>query len=61
ILGSSIALAMGSGTWGRGLFTTFSLICYTIGMLLLADATLPSILILAAFVEGTGAGILILE
>jgi MFS family permease len=54
-----VVVGKASDTWGRGLFITFSLICYTISMLLLADATLPSAFVFAAIVEGTGAGILI--
>jgi MFS family permease len=54
-----VVVGKASDIWGRGLFITFSLICYAISMLLLADATIPSLFLLAAIIEGAGAGVLI--
>ena len=48
-----------SDTLGRGLFITMSLTCYGISMVMLALATTPQLFILAAIIEGTGAGLLI--
>jgi MFS family permease len=48
-----------SDLFGRGLFITGSLVCYAISMALLALGTTPAIFLLAAVIEGTGAGILI--
>ncbi|MBE9168619.1 MFS transporter [Pleurocapsales cyanobacterium LEGE 06147] len=48
-----------SDIFGRGLFITSSLICYAISMSLLALGTTPFVFLLAAVIEGTGAGILI--
>jgi MFS family permease len=48
-----------SDRYGRGLFITFSLICYGLSMIVLAIAKTSSSLLLAAILEGTGAGVLI--
>lgn len=48
-----------SDIFGRGLFITGSLVCYAISMILLALGTTISAFLLAAVIEGTGAGILI--
>ena len=48
-----------SDRYGRGLFISGSLICYLVSMVLLAKAETPIDLMLAAFIEGAGAGILI--
>lgn len=48
-----------SDRYGRGLFITISLIFYTVAMLFLWTANSASIFLLAATLEGIGAGILI--
>ena len=48
-----------SDRFGRGLFVTVSLICYGVSMLLLRDAQTPVAFIVAAAVEGSGAGLLL--
>ena len=48
-----------SDRYGRGLFISSSLICYLISMVILAQAETSFSLILAALIEGAGAGILI--
>jgi MFS family permease len=48
-----------SDMFGRGLFITGSLVCYSISMALLAVSTTPFVFLLAAAIEGTGAGIII--
>ena len=48
-----------SDRYGRGLFISGSLICYLVSMVLLAKAETPIDLMLAALIEGAGAGILI--
>ncbi len=57
----SVRLVTGraSDRYGRGLFITISLIFYTISMLFLWKASSATIFLLAATLEGTGAGILI--
>lgn len=48
-----------SDKYGRGIFITGSLICYSMSMFLLTILTSPLHFILASLLEGTGAGILI--
>lgn len=48
-----------SDRYGRGLFVTISLIFYTVSMLLLWLANSATAFLIAGFVEGLGAGILI--
>lgn len=48
-----------SDRYGRGLFITISLIFYTVAMLFLWTANSASMFLLAATLEGIGAGILI--
>jgi MFS family permease len=48
-----------SDRFGRGLFITFSLICYGVSMVLLTLAHSPSEFLVAAALEGTGGGVLI--
>ena len=48
-----------SDRYGRGLFITVSLICYAVSMLLLRVAQTPAAFIIAAAVEGSGAGLLL--
>ncbi|MGK7949022.1 MAG: MFS transporter [Xenococcaceae cyanobacterium] len=48
-----------SDNFGRGLFITGSLVCYGSSMILLANATTSSTLIMAALLEGAGGGIFI--
>ena len=48
-----------SDRYGRGLFISGALVCYIISMLLLTQATTPSMFILSAIAEGAGAGVLI--
>jgi MFS family permease len=48
-----------SDRFGRGLFITFSLICYGVSMVLLTQAQHPSEFLVAAALEGTGGGVLI--
>ena len=57
----SVRLFVGkaSDRYGRGLFISGALICYIISMLLLTQASTPLMFILAAIVEGAGAGVLI--
>lgn len=57
----SVRLIVGraSDRYGRGLFITISLIFYTVAMLFLWTANSASIFLLAATLEGIGAGILI--
>lgn len=57
----SVRLFIGqaSDRYGRGLFISASLICYVISMVLLAQASTPTMFLLAAIFEGAGAGILI--
>ncbi len=54
-----VAVGRASDLFGRGLFITGSLVCYAVSMILLALGTTPAIFLLAAVIEGTGAGILI--
>ena len=57
----SVRLFVGkaSDRYGRGLFISGALICYITSMLLLTQASTPLMFILAAVVEGAGAGVLI--
>jgi len=57
----SVRLTTGraSDRYGRGLFITISLVFYTVAMLFLWTANSASIFLLAATLEGIGAGILI--
>ena len=48
-----------SDRYGRGLFISSSLICYVISMVLLAQAQTTAMFMLAATIEGAGAGILV--
>jgi MFS family permease len=48
-----------SDRYGRGLFISLSLICYGLSMMVLAMAQNSNSFLLAAILEGTGAGILI--
>lgn len=48
-----------SDRWGRGVFITTSLSCYTLAMILVALADHTQAFLLAALIEGTGFGILI--
>ena len=48
-----------SDRYGRGIFITLSLLCYTISMVLLAMTRSPQDFLLAAILEGAGAGVLI--
>lgn len=48
-----------SDRYGRGLFVTISLVFYTVSMLLLWAANSPSSFLIAAVIEGAGAGTLI--
>lgn len=48
-----------SDRYGRGLFVTISLVFYTASMLLLWQANSPSSFLIAAVIEGAGAGTLI--
>ncbi|PSF32480.1 MFS transporter [Aphanothece hegewaldii CCALA 016] len=45
--------------FGRGIFITFSIICYGLSMLLLSIAKNPTMLMLSAILEGAGGGIII--
>ena len=57
----SVRLFVGkaSDRYGRGLFISGALVCYIVSMLLLTQASTPLMFILAAIVEGAGAGVLI--
>lgn len=48
-----------SDRYGRGLFITGGLICYFLAMLLLSQTTKSNIILLAAALEGMGAGVVI--
>jgi MFS family permease len=48
-----------SDAYGRGLFITGSLVCYTLAMLILATANSSFAFLLAGFLEGAGAGTLL--
>jgi MFS family permease len=48
-----------SDRYGRGLFITASLVCYTIAMIVLGFAHSPNSVLAAAAIEGAGAGTLI--
>lgn len=48
-----------SDRYGRGLFVTISLVLYTVSMLLLWAANNPSSFLIAAVIQGAGAGTLI--
>lgn len=48
-----------SDRYGRGIFITLSLCCYTLSMILLATTTQPALLLGAAVLEGMGGGTLI--
>lgn len=48
-----------SDQYGRGPFISISLVFYTLSMLLLWQATTPTVLLAAGAIEGAGAGILI--
>ena len=57
----SVRLFVGeaSDRYGRGLFISGALLCYVASMVILAVAQTPTVFILSAIFEGTGAGILI--
>jgi MFS family permease len=57
----SVRLFVGqaSDRYGRGLFISGALICYIISMVLLTQASTPTMFLFSAIAEGTGAGILI--
>ncbi|MGL5034827.1 MAG: MFS transporter, partial [Microcystaceae cyanobacterium] len=48
-----------SDTYGRGIFISGSLVCYLVSMLILSLAKTSDLFLLAAALEGIGAGILI--
>ena len=48
-----------SDRYGRGLLITGSLVCYGVSMVLLASAQTPSTFLVAAAIEGAGAGLLL--
>jgi len=48
-----------SDTIGRGPFVCLALLCYVISMAMLSSAVRPSVLLVAGFIEGAGAGALI--
>ncbi len=48
-----------SDRYGRGLFITIALMCYIFSMLILATAQQTNILLIAAILEGAGAGLVI--
>lgn len=57
----SVRLFIGraSDRYGRGLFITASLICYTISMFILSQANSANAFLLGGFIEGAGAGTLL--
>ncbi len=57
--GIRLVIGRASDRYGRGLFITASLVCYALGMLLLALARSPVYFLLAGFLEGAGGGTLI--
>ncbi len=48
-----------SDRYGRGVFITIALMCYFLSMLILATAQQANVLLLAAVIEGAGAGLVI--
>lgn len=54
-----IFVGQASDRYGRGLFITFSLICYTLSMILISVGESKSVFVASAILEGTGGGILI--
>jgi MFS family permease len=54
-----IFVGKASDRYGRGLFITISLICYSTSMLLLTIANTPTVFLIAAVLEGAGGGVLI--
>lgn len=54
-----IVAGRASDRYGRGLFITGSLVCYGSAMLILSQAQSTQAFLLAGFIEGTGAGILL--
>jgi MFS family permease len=54
-----IFVGKASDRYGRGLFITISLICYSTSMLLLTIANTPTLFLIAAVLEGAGGGVLI--
>jgi MFS family permease len=56
---SRILSGRASDRFGRGIFITFSIICYGLSMLLLSQAQDHTIIMLSAILEGTGGGIII--
>lgn len=48
-----------SDVYGRGLFITVSILCYSLSMVLLSLSTSPPLILLAAVAEGTGGGVLL--
>ncbi|WP_009632608.1 MFS transporter [Synechocystis sp. PCC 7509] len=57
--GVRLVAGKASDRYGRGLFITISLVLYTASMLLLWVANSPSTFLMAAVIEGAGAGTLI--
>lgn len=57
--GIRLVTGRASDRYGRGLFITGSLVCYCVGMLLLAFAQTPMSFLLAGLVQGMGGGTLI--
>jgi MFS family permease len=54
-----LVVAPASDRYGRGLFISGGLVCYVVSMVLLAQAQTPTMFILSAIAEGSGAGVLI--
>jgi MFS family permease len=54
-----LVVAPVSDRYGRGLFISGALVCYIISMVLLAQAHTPTMFMLSAIAEGSGAGVLI--
>jgi MFS family permease len=54
-----LVVAPVSDRYGRGLFISGALVCYVISMVLLVQAQTPTMFILSAIAEGSGAGVLI--
>lgn len=53
---SSLFIGRASDRYGRGLFITGSLVCYTIAMFMLSGANSAIIFLLAGAIEGAGSG-----
>ncbi|AFY67683.1 MFS transporter [Geitlerinema sp. PCC 7407] len=54
-----VLIGRASDRYGRGLFISISLMCYSLAMMMLWYATSPTLFLLAGLIEGAGFGMLI--